>query len=67
MTFKDKVLVHLMRRSDIADEQFNDTMQMLRYHKVDEVDYLEVIIRKVRKDVLTEVLRDVMMLLQIKT
>lgn len=63
MTFKDKTMLYLLNRSDIADSEYNDMLQMIRFHQVDEVDYLEIIIRKVRKDVYSEVLHDVMNLL----
>ena len=65
MNFKDKTMLYLLKRSDIADDDFNQTLQFVRYHKVDEVDYLELIIKKVRKDITAEILRDVMNLLKV--
>lgn len=65
MTFKDKILVYLLQRSDIADNQYNDTLHHFRYHSADEVDYLELIIKKARKDVYAEILRDLLNLLKI--
>lgn len=65
MTFKDKTMLYLLKRSDITDEDFNQTLQYIRYHKVDEVDYLELIIKKARRDVTAEILRDVMNLLKV--
>ena len=58
-------MLYLLKRSDIADDDFNQTLQFVRYHKVDEVDYLELIIKKVRKDITAEILRDVMNLLKV--
>ncbi|MBQ9919993.1 MAG: hypothetical protein IJO49_04115 [Clostridia bacterium] len=65
MTYKDKVILYLLKRSDIADNDFNEHLQFIRYHKVDEVDYLELIIKKVRKDITAEILRDLMNLLKV--
>lgn len=65
MTFKDKAMLYLLKRSDIADNDFNSTLQYIRYHNVDEVDYLELIIKKVRKDLTAEILRDIMNLLKV--
>ena len=56
MNFKDKTMLYLLKRSDIADDDFNKTLQFVRYHNVDEVDYLELIIKKVRKDITAEIL-----------
>lgn len=65
MTFKDKAMIYLLKRSDIADNDFNEHLQYIRYHKVDEVDYLELIMKKARRDVTAEILRDMMNLLKV--
>ena len=65
MTYKDKAMIYLLKRSDIADNDFNEQLQYIRYHKVDEVDYLELIIKKIRRDVTAEILRDMMNLLKV--
>lgn len=66
MTFKDNTLLYLMNRSDKADDDYNEHLQHYRYHKCDEVDLLELIIKKVRKDVLNEVFRDIMNLTRLR-
>lgn len=65
MTYKDKAMLYLLKKSDIADNDFNEHLQFIRYHKVDEVDYLELIIKKVRKDTTAEILRDMLNLLKV--
>ena len=55
-----------MNRSDKADDDYNEHLQHYRYHKCDEVDLLELIIKKVRKDVLNEVFRDIMNLTRLR-
>lgn len=66
MSFKDKVCLYLMNRSDLADDDFLTHLQHYRFHKCDEVDLLELIIKKVRKDVYNEVFRDVMNLTKLR-
>ena len=34
MTFKDKIMLYLFNRSDIADSEYNDMLQMIRFHHV---------------------------------
>ena len=66
MSFKDNVCLYLMNRSDLADDDFQTHLQHYRYHKFDEVDLLELIIKKVRKDVYNEVFRDIMNLTKLR-
>lgn len=63
MNFKDKVLLYLYRKSDIIDNEYDEHIHFTRYHKADEVDHLESIIRKVRRDTFRELEKDIYALL----
>lgn len=62
MTFKDKILMYFHRKSVIVDNECNEHKNYIRFHNVDEVDYLESIIYKTRKDMFDEILSDIMSL-----
>lgn len=66
MTFKDNTLLYLVNRCDKADEDYQTALHYFRYHKSDEVDLLEIIIKKARRDVLHEVLQDTVNLLKLR-
>ena len=59
------VLQYLYNRSDIIDQEFQMKISYNRYHRVDEVDLLELIIAKARKDLMEEISRDLTNLLEI--
>lgn len=62
MTYKDKILLYISNKRDIADNDYLEHINYYRYHKADEVDYLETIIKKVRKDLTEEIFKDILTL-----
>ena len=65
MKFKDKILIYLHNKSSLIDSEYNEHINYSRYHNVDEVDYLELIIRKVRRDTYYEISKDIFALLSL--
>lgn len=63
MTFKDKLIIYLHNKSSKLDDDYTENSAYYRYRKPDEVDYLELIIRKVRKDLFNEIVQDIMLIL----
>ena len=63
MTFKDKLIIYIFNKGEIIEREYNEHINFLRFHQIDEVDLLETIIRKTRKDAYNEILTDIMMLL----
>lgn len=66
MDMKTTLLLYLMNQSDDADNRYNGIREFNRFHNTDEVDLIEQIIAKVRRDTIKEILRDVTNLLKIK-
>lgn len=64
MTFKDKLLVYFIHKSESVENDFNDIKHEMRFHKPDEVDMLEYIVLKARKDMFNEVFKDISILMQ---
>ena len=65
MTKKDLLLVSIYNKCDRAECEFDEYLQRVRYSNPDEVELLEHIIRKVRRDTLREVLGDIMKILSL--
>lgn len=65
MTFKDKLFLYLQNKSNSMDDEYNDYLHYLRFHNVDEVDHLEAVIRKVRRDTFSEIRKDIFALLSL--
>jgi hypothetical protein len=65
MTFKDKILVYIHNKSSQLEKEFEDTVNHQRYRKLDEYDYLESIMLKVRKDTFNEFVSDIMRIIGI--
>lgn len=66
MDMKTTILLYLMNQSDFADNRYNELRDFARYHNVDEVDYIETVIAKVRRDTINEIKTDIVNLLKIK-
>lgn len=64
MTFKDKLIVYFYNKGNRIENDFKERQQYIRYHHVDEVDYLDIIIEKVRQDTFNEIFKDVMLLIK---
>lgn len=65
MTLKDKIILYVYNKSDTAENEYNEHINYYRYHKADEVDHLETIIRKVRRDTIKEITSDLLGLLKL--
>lgn len=65
MTFKDRLLMYISNKSSVIDNEYDEHLQFMRYHSVDEVDHLESIIRKVRRDALREFTKDIFALMSL--
>ncbi len=63
MTFKDKVILYLFNKGETIDIDYAEHLNHSRFHNIDEVDLLETIIRKARKDLFSEISSDIMALL----
>lgn len=62
---KDMILTCIYNKCDIAEQDYEVYLQNIRYSNPDEVDILEHLIRKIRRDTLRELLRDVMHILSL--
>lgn len=65
MNKKDLILTCVYNKCDIAEQEYENYLQNLRYSSPDEVDILEHLIRKIRRDTLRELLRDIMHILSL--
>lgn len=63
MTFKDKLIKYLFNKQNRIDEEYDNILHTVRFSRNDEVDYLECIIAKVRKDLIKEIIGDIMSIL----
>lgn len=54
------IIQYLYNKTDLMENQFEEYQNFIRYANVDEVEMLEHLIRKVRRDLMREVLRDIM-------
>lgn len=66
MDMKTTILLYLMNISDTADNRYNELREFYRYHNADEVDLIEQVIAKVRRDTINEIKTDLVTLLKIK-
>lgn len=65
MKNKLDVLTYLINTADMYEQEFEEYKDFCRYHNVDEVDLLEQIIRKVKRDLSRKTLRDVMTIMHL--
>lgn len=65
MTLIDKILVYLWNKSSQIEKEYQDTLNHQRYRSLDENDYLENIIQKVRRDTFNEFVFDMMSLFKL--
>lgn len=54
------IIQYLYNKTDLMENQFEEYQNFIRYANVDEVEMLEHLIRKVRRDLMREVLKDIM-------
>ena len=60
MTLKEKLLIYIWNKSSQLEKEYEDTRNHQRYRPLDENDYLESIIQKVRRDTFNEFVSDIM-------
>lgn len=65
-SYKVTVIQYLYNRTTRLEEDYNSKLSFYRYHKTDEVDWLELIIAKARKDLMQEICKDLNDLLVFK-
>ena len=58
ISYKIAVVKYLYHRLSTLEEEYNEKLNYFRYHKADEVDHLEIIIAKARKDLMSEISKD---------
>lgn len=65
MTFKDKIVLYFFNKGETIDRDYLEHKNHCRFHDIDEVDLLETIIRKARRDLFSEISSDIMALLTV--
>lgn len=56
--YKVNVIKYLYNRTTQIEEDYNAKICYNRFHNTDEVDWLEIIIAKARKDLIQEISKD---------
>ena len=65
MTFKDKLVIYLVNKANRIDDDYDNALRVVRWHSADDVELLETIIAKVRKDTFNEVMQEILTLLKL--
>lgn len=63
ISYKIAVIKYIYERVSKIEDEYNSKISYFRYHKADEVDHLEIIIAKARKDLINEIMQDLNKLL----
>ncbi len=63
--YKTNVVRYLYNRTELLEQEYLQKSLFNRYHKTDEGDWLELIIAKARKDLINEISKDLLLLLDI--
>lgn len=58
ISYKIAVVKYFYERMSKLEDDYNAKINYFRYHKADEVDHLEIIIAKARKDLIQEISQD---------
>lgn len=58
ISYKIAVVKYLYERQIKIEDDYNSKLNYFRYHRADEVDHLEIIIAKARKDLINEISQD---------
>lgn len=66
MGYRLNVIQYIYNRSSVLESEYYSKLDHFRYHRADEVDYLEIIIAKARNDLMKEISQDLNNLLAIK-
>lgn len=65
MSYKTLILEYLIRKTEQLEDEYSEYQDFCRYANSDEVELLEQIIRKVRRDLMRQTLRDIMNILSL--
>ena len=65
MTFKDKLIVYLYKKQNSIEEEYQNHEEFTKFRRKDQNDYLESIILLTRKNLIGELIRDIMVLLNL--
>ncbi len=58
ISYKISVIQYLYNRTSQIEQEYAQKLSYNRFHNTDEVDYLEIIIAKARKDLMNEITKD---------
>lgn len=58
INFKVALLQYLYNKETVIEQDYLSKISYNRYHNTDEVDWLEIIIAKARKDLINEISKD---------
>lgn len=62
MNFNDKLLIYLYNKQNRLELEAENTRNFARFHRCDQIDYLECIIADTRKNLIQEIIEDIMTL-----
>lgn len=62
MTFRDTLYQYLYFKTERIDDYYDRLVDQIRVMKYDELDYMEIIIAKVRKDLMNEIQQEIILL-----
>lgn len=62
MTFKDKLIIYLYNKQNQLELEAENSRNFARFHRCDQIDYLECIIADTRKNLVQEIIDDIMAL-----
>lgn len=62
MTFKDKLIIYLYNKQNQLELDAENSRNFARFHRCDQIDYLECIIADTRKNLVQEIIDDIMAL-----
>ena len=65
MSYKTLILEYLIRKTELYEDEYSEYQDFCRYANADEVELLEQIIRKVKRDLMRQTLRDIMNILSL--
>ena len=65
MGFRLNAIQYVFNRSNVLELELQEKLAYMRYHRVDEEDMLELIIAKARYDLINEISKDLINLLEI--
>lgn len=65
MKLSDKIIIYLYNKQNSLEDEYNEHENYYKYRRKDENDYLESIIALTRKNLINEIIGDIMLILNI--